>query len=87
MGVLEDMAEELAADTMKAQDKLGEPYLYEEVARIIGAASTTLEEAYLTAMRVRLAERRGRIFLEKRIRELIAEKKKAKDQPEQDPSA
>ena len=77
MGVLEDMAEALADDTMKAQDKLGEPYLYEEIAKVVGAASTTLEEAYLTAMRVRLAERRGRIFLQKRVKELIAEKKAA----------
>ena len=75
MGLTEEMADALADATMKAQNKLNEPYLYEEVAKIIGAGSTTLEEAYLTSMRVRIAEKRGRIFLEKRIKELIAEKR------------
>lgn len=78
MGLTEDMADKLAEDTMKAQDKLGEPYLYEEVARTIGAASTTLEEAYLTAIRVRLAEKRGRTFLQTRVRELIEAKRAPK---------
>ncbi|MCB1335723.1 MAG: hypothetical protein KDK26_19335 [Roseivivax sp.] len=79
MGVLEDLANALADDTMKAQNKLNEPYLFEEVAKVLGAASTTMEEAYLTSMRVRLAEKRGRIFLEKRIRELIAQKRAEKE--------
>ncbi|MEC3862983.1 hypothetical protein VK792_16945 [Mesobacterium sp. TK19101] len=79
MGVLEELADALADDTMKAQNKLDEPYLYEEVAKVLGAASTTLEEAYLTSMRVRIAEKRGRLFLEKRIKDLIARKKAQQD--------
>lgn len=74
MGLTEEMADALADETMKAQNKLNEPYLYEEVAKVIGAGSTTLEEAYLTSMRVRIAEKRGRVFLEKRIRELARQK-------------
>lgn len=79
MGLTEEMADALAEDTMKAQNKLNEPYLFEEVAKVIGAGSTTLEEAYLTSMRVRIAEKRGRVFLDKRIRELINEKNAAKE--------
>ncbi len=75
MSVVQDMADALASDTMRAQNKLDEPYLYEEVAKVLAAASTTLEEAYLTSMRVRLAEKRGRAFLENRVRDLIKEKK------------
>jgi hypothetical protein len=78
MGVLEDLADGLAADTMKAQARLGNDRLFEEVAKVLGASSTTLEEAYLTAMRVRLAERRGRKFLESRLREALAAEKAAK---------
>jgi hypothetical protein len=38
-----------------------------EVAAELGAASTTLEEAFLTAIRVRLAERKARAFIRARI--------------------
>jgi len=79
MGVVEDLADALADDTMKAQNKLDDPYLFEEVAKVLGAASTTLEEAYLTSMRVRIAEKRGRLFLEKRVKDLIAKKKAQQD--------
>lgn len=83
MAVVDDMADALAADTIKAMDKLGQPFLYEEVARELAAASTTMEEAFLTAMRVRLAERRGRVFLNKRVRQLLAATKDVqKDPPE-----
>ena len=60
---VDDLADALARDTMKAMDKLGEDRLYIDVAKVIADSSTTLEEAYLTAVRVRLAERRGRGFL------------------------
>lgn len=79
MGVVEDLADALADDTMKAQNKLDDPYLFEEVAKVLGAASTTLEEAYLTSMRVRIAEKRGRLFLEKRVKDLIVKKKAQQD--------
>ena len=81
MGVVDDLADALADDTMKAQNKLDDPYLFEEVAKVLGAASTTLEEAYLTSMRVRIAEKRGRLFLEKRVKDLIAKKKAQQDSP------
>ncbi|SPF80679.1 hypothetical protein [Pseudoprimorskyibacter insulae] len=78
MGVLEDLADGLAADTMKAMAKLGDERLYEEVAKALGASSTTLEEAFLTSMRFRLAERRGRKFLENKVREALKAQKAEK---------
>ncbi len=68
MTVMEELADKLAADTLKAMDALGEDRLYEEVARVLGASSPSSEEAFLTAMRIRLAERRARAFLTDHVR-------------------
>ncbi|SFE12971.1 hypothetical protein [Roseivivax sediminis] len=68
MSYLDDLADKLAQDVLDAQDKLGEDRLYIEIGGVIAAASTTLEEAFLTACRVRLAERRARDYLVDRVR-------------------
>jgi len=44
-----------------------------EVAAIIGASSTTLEEAFLTSIRVRMAEQRARAFLMERVTQMERE--------------
>ena len=62
-GFATDIADRLAQDTMEVMDASGEDRLYVEVAAVLAAASTTLEEEYLTCIRVRLAERRARDFL------------------------
>lgn len=67
MGVVEDLADALARDAIEAAERLGDDRLVEEVAKVIGAGSTTTEEAYLTAVRVRLAAARGRKYLAERI--------------------
>ena len=54
--VLTQLADALAADTIKAMDTLGDDRLYEEVAKVLGASSQTSEEAFMTAVRIR---RRG----------------------------
>ena len=64
MAILEELAEALARDTVAAMDELGEDRLYMEVGKVLGAASPTVQEAFLTAVRFMLAERRGRKFLE-----------------------
>ena len=43
-----------------------------EVAKVLLAASPTMQEAFMTSIRVRLAERRGREFLERRWRRSAA---------------
>lgn len=64
---VDSLAEKLASDTLKAQGALGEERLYIEVAQVLGAASQSLEEAFLTEVRVRLAEQKARDFLEKKV--------------------
>jgi hypothetical protein len=64
MGVVDDLADALARDVIASQDALGDDRFYEKVGRVIGASSPTLQEAFLTAVRIRLAEARGRAFLE-----------------------
>ena len=63
MATLQEMADQLAEDVLAAEDELGDDRFYEKVAKVIMAASPTFQEAYITAVRVRLAERRGREFL------------------------
>ncbi len=67
MSSLSTLAEKLAEDTLKVQDALSEDRLFMEVAQVLGAASQSLEEAFLTEMRVRLAERKARDFLNTRL--------------------
>jgi len=74
MSIFDQLADDLARDVLKVQDKLGDDRLYEELARMIGASSTTLEELFMTAMRVRMAERRARLYLDNHIRKAMAEK-------------
>ncbi len=64
MNITENLADDLARDTITAMEQMGNDRLYVDVAKVLGASSTTLQEAFLTSIRVRLAERRGRIFLE-----------------------
>jgi hypothetical protein len=67
MALTDDLADELARETILAMEKIGNDRLYIDVSKVLGASSTTLQEAYLTSIRVRLAERRGRLFLEAAI--------------------
>ena len=69
MGTIEDMASKLAEDTLKAMDKTGQDRLYVEIAGVLAASSQSLEEAYLTEMRVRMSERTARQILNKKIAE------------------
>lgn len=61
------LAAKLAEDTMKVMDETGEDRFFVEVGQVLGAASQSLEEAFLTEIRVRLAERKARQFVIKRL--------------------
>lgn len=67
MTQLQDLADRLAEDVLAAEAELGDDRFYEKIAKVLMAASPTFQEAYMTAIRVRLAERRGREFLEKAL--------------------
>ena len=67
MSTLQDMADQLADDVLAAEAELEDDRFYEKVAKVLMAASPTFQEAYMTSIWVRLAERRGREFLEKAL--------------------
>ncbi|MEO9780393.1 MAG: hypothetical protein ABJH07_14270 [Sedimentitalea sp.] len=67
MSTLESLASKLADDTIEAMKITGDERLFVEIGELIGASSQTLEEAYLTAIRVRLAEKAARKLLNAKI--------------------
>lgn len=71
MGIVEDVADELALESLKIINATGDDAFVQRVADTIGGSSQTMEEAYLTAVRVRRAEQRAREML-KQIKEEMA---------------
>ncbi|MBI1217411.1 MAG: hypothetical protein GC186_02585 [Rhodobacteraceae bacterium] len=67
MSFIEDLADDLARDTLAACDELGDDRFYEQVSKSVGVLSPTLQEAFMTSIRMRLAERRGRRALEEAL--------------------
>ena len=57
------MANQLAEECLAVQKEIGEDRLFMKVGDVLGASSQTLEEAFLTAVRTRMAEQTGRKFL------------------------
>lgn len=73
MSTLQNIASKLADETMLAMRETGNDRLFTEIGDIIGASSQTLEEAYLTEVRIRLAAVQAQKFLkEKRSAAKIA---------------
>lgn len=64
MGVVEDMGDQLARDVIAAMEETGDERLHEKISKVLLDASPTMQEAFLTAYRVRVAEQRGRKFLD-----------------------
>lgn len=64
MGVADELADRLALETLKAQDELGNDRFYMEVSKVVGAASPTLQEAFMTSIRIRLAAIRAHAFVD-----------------------
>lgn len=67
MGVVEDLADALAVDALNAEKETGDDLLVDKISEILGADSVTTQEAFLTAIRVRKADRRARVYLDKRM--------------------
>ncbi len=63
MGIVDDLADGLAKDAIDVAEALGDPTILEKVSKMLGDTSTTTQESYLTAVRVRLAEKRARKFI------------------------
>ena len=60
MGIVDDVADELALESLKIINATGDDAFVKQVADASGGSSQTMEEAYLTAVRVRRAEQRAR---------------------------
>ena len=65
MPLLEDVADGMAKRAADLVIKTGDDNLERRIADEIGASSPTLQEAFLTAMRIRKAEARGHALLDK----------------------
>ena len=68
------LASQLTEDTVAAMEEMGDPRFYTEVAQVISASSQSLEEAFLTEIRVRLTAKQAQAFLDRRIAEARAQK-------------
>ena len=66
MRVVEELADNLAKDEIELANKLGNDDIIYETAKVLVATSSTMEEAYMASIRVRLAEQRARRFLEEK---------------------
>ncbi len=64
------IAAALAEKVMNYQDATGEDRFFMEVAKMIGASSQTLEEAFLTEVRLRMAARKAEAFIDERVRSI-----------------
>lgn len=66
MSFTENMADEIAQLALADELRTGSETIVKEVGEILGSSSQTLQEAYLTAIRVRRAEKRARDLLASR---------------------
>jgi len=68
MALTEDIADEIAMLALDDELRTGDETIIQQLAEILGSSSQTLQEAYLTSIRVRRAERRARELLESRAK-------------------
>lgn len=65
MSTLQDIADTLARDALQLEEELNDLDIVEKIAKQIGTASPTVEEAFRTAVRMRRAEQIGRRMMER----------------------
>ena len=66
--IVVEMANKLAEECIAVQKEVGNDRLFMEVGEVLGASSQTLEEAFLTAVRTRMANVQGREFLARKLK-------------------
>ncbi len=64
MGVMDEAVDELAIRALALEEKSGDETVIRKVADALAASSPTMEETFLTAVRIRRAERRARRLIE-----------------------
>ena len=65
--VVTEMANKLAEECLAVSKEVGDDRLFMKVGEVLGASSQTLEEAFLTAVRTRMANEQGRKFLKEKL--------------------
>ena len=65
--IIDKLADDLAKDAIEAATALGDEQLIVDLGNNVASSSTTAEEAFMTAARVRMALIRARKLLEDRI--------------------
>ena len=68
MALINDLCDKLAIDVVAAMDELGDDRFHEKVSKILLDMSPTTQEVDLTAIRVLLAERKARAYLNAALR-------------------
>ncbi|MEM6728859.1 MAG: hypothetical protein AAF618_10195 [Pseudomonadota bacterium] len=67
MSSLDTLAQKLADDVLAAQEETGNDRLFVEIGQVLLASSQTLEEAFMTECRIRMAEKKARDALEAKL--------------------
>lgn len=80
--IIDKLADDLAKDAIEAATALGDEELVVDIGNQLASSSTTAEEAFMTAARVRMALIRGRQILNDRIERAAARLEKAEDTKE-----
>ncbi|MEO0485124.1 MAG: hypothetical protein AAF092_04335 [Pseudomonadota bacterium] len=63
MSTVNTLAAALADDVLAAQEETGNDRLFVEIGAVLATASQTLEEAFMTECRIRMAEQKARSAL------------------------
>lgn len=71
--IIDKMADDLARDAIEAAEVIGDEELINNIGKTLASSSTTAEEAFMTAARVRIALNRARKFLDERIDKAAAD--------------
>lgn len=69
MSSIDRLAEKLATDVLAAQVETGNDRLFVEIGAVLATASQTLEEAFMTECRIRMAEAKARAALDDKLAE------------------
>jgi hypothetical protein len=72
MPTTEELGNRLAEDVLKAVAETGDDGLVNEINKIVEAASSALQEAYMAAVRAQRAEAKARAFLNARLKQTRA---------------
>lgn len=67
MGVVEDLADDLAVRVIDASKRMNDPKLIDDVAAELLKTSSTAQEAFLSAVRIRMSVERANTFLDNRL--------------------